>query len=82
MLNYSNHFLEQMQLRSLSIKNVEDALQSPDSIVIEDDLTVYQKMIIESNKPYLLRIFVNEHKQPPVAVTVYKTSKIDKYYSS
>jgi hypothetical protein len=32
-------------------------------------------------KDYLLRAMVNEATDPPVVVTVYRTSKIDKYWS-
>ncbi len=79
MIIYSKHFVQQVELRSISLINVNEALSSPDNTVMEAGLTVYQKIIIENNKLYLLRIFVNEHKQPPLVVTAYKTSKIDKY---
>lgn len=61
------------------MSEVEEALNHPDGITSEDGLTVYQKRIIVDNKLYWLRIFVNEIKDPPVAVTAYKTSKFDKY---
>lgn len=48
-------------------------------LIIEDELMIHQKVIISNNRSYLIRVFVNDKKQPPVAVTVYKTSKIDKY---
>ncbi len=68
-----------MQLRKISMAEIEDGLNHPQQKVSEDQLTVYQKVIRENNKSFLLRIFVNELKQPPMAVTVYKTTKIDKY---
>ncbi len=46
---------------------------------MEDELIIYQKVIVTNNLSYLIRLSVNENKQPPIAVTVYKTSKIDKY---
>jgi len=76
---YSQHALEQMQLRNISVAEVEDILKNPEHVTMEDGLTVYQKRMHTNNKPYLLRIFVNETKQPPVVVTGYKTSKINKY---
>lgn len=79
MIVYSKHFLQQIELRTISLTNVDVTLNNPDDIAMEDGLTVYQKIITENNKRYLLRIFVNEHKQPPLVVTAYKTSKIDKY---
>ncbi len=79
MYRFSKHFLQQMQLRKISMAEIEDGLNHPQQKVSEDQLTVYQKVIRENNKSFLLRIFVNELKQPPMAVTVYKTTKIDKY---
>jgi hypothetical protein len=31
---------------------------------------------------YLLRVVVDEGEQPPVIITVYRTSKIEKYWSA
>ena len=75
----SQHFKDQMQLRNINISEIEEVLNNPQQKLTEDGLTVYQKPVEEKGKQYLLRIFVNELKQPPVAVTVYKTSKITKY---
>ena len=80
MLNFSKHFLEQIQLRNITMPEVEDVLHNPDQKLMEDELTVYQKIIYFDNRSYLLRVFINELKQPPVAVTAYKTSNISKYF--
>ena len=80
MIAYSKHFLEQIALRNILLDNVIEAVNNPDQITSEDGLQVYQKLISENNKNYLLRIFVNVDKEPPSAVTAYKTSKLDKYY--
>lgn len=79
MIAYSKHFLEQIELRGISTDDVNDVVTAPENILIEDGLTVYQKKRSENNKQYWLRIFVNNNKQPPLAVTAYKTSKISKY---
>jgi ribosome biogenesis protein Nip4 len=79
MYQFSKHFLEQIKLRDINIKEVEETLNKPDNIVMEVDLTVYQKIISSNNKTYLLRIFVNELKVPNVLITAYKTSKLNKY---
>ncbi len=79
MHQFSQHSLEQMQLRKIRKEDVENTISNPESVTTEDDLTVYQKLIYENNKTYLLRIFVNEMIQPKVIVTCYKTSKINKY---
>lgn len=80
MITYSNHFLEQIKTRNINEQDIENTFLNPDNIIIEDNLEVYQKIIVTNDKEYLLRIFVNAVKEPPVAVTAYKTSKIIKYY--
>lgn len=61
------------------MQSIEDALTTPLNIIQEDGLRVYQKLYHENKKPYLLRIFVNEKNKPPLVVTAYRTSKINKY---
>ena len=39
---------------------------------------VYQSIVEDGN--YLIRIFVNNKQNPKVVITIYKTSKIKKYY--
>lgn len=46
---------------------------------IEVGITVYQKMIFENSKNYLVRVFINEDKTPPLVITAYKPSKVQKY---
>jgi hypothetical protein len=31
-------------------------------------------------KPYVVRVIVSERKEPPVVVTVYRSSKVAKYW--
>ncbi len=47
--------------------------------IVEDNLTIYQNVIKENDKKYLIRVFVNENKTPPLIITAYKTSSIKKY---
>ena len=76
----SEHALKQINKRSLNIHFIESILDIPDNIVVGDhEIIVYQKVVLENNKPYLYRVFVNICKRPQVIVTVYKTSKIEKY---
>lgn len=77
---FSHHALEQIEIRGLNLVVVEDVLNFPSKVVMEENrVSVYQKLVIESNKEYLYRVFVNTDKKPPMVITVYKTSKIDKY---
>ena len=44
------------------------------------DITCYQSRAEIDGKRYLLRAMVNETVSPHVVVTVYRTSKISKYW--
>jgi len=44
-------------------------------------LTIYQGLFTGYNgKTYLLRVFVNPNFEPVKVITIYKTSKISKYW--
>ena len=78
---FSKHALEQMIIRDVSKDIVMKVLENPDEIKQEDGMSIYQSIIPyldEGN--YLIRVFVNSNKIPYLIVTVYKTSKISKYY--
>lgn len=80
---FSQHALEQMHLRGISRAVVESILIKPDQLKQSGDLTVFQRICTEeSGELFLVRVFVNEKKAPNLVVTVYKTSKIQKYYES
>jgi uncharacterized protein YpmB len=77
---FSKHALEQMRERRINIAIAEKILTSPDQILTENDKKIYQSIVGMEGKNYLIRIFVNNLKQPNLVITVYKTSKISKYY--
>ncbi len=78
---FSKHALEQIGIRQISQSVVEDVLANPDQVLEEDGKRIYQSVILsEKGGNYLIRIFVNVVKQPNVIITVYKTSRINKYY--
>lgn len=76
---FSNHALKQLGSRNIDIETIERILENPDKITEEADKLIYQSLISENNKSYLVRIFVNHLVDPTVIITAYKTSKIDKY---
>lgn len=41
---------------------------------------VFQSRVVADGKQYLVRLVVEDWRQPPVVVTVYRTSKIEKYW--
>jgi hypothetical protein len=75
---FSKHALEQMELRGIEKMEVLRIVHNPMETKTEDGLKVFQALT--ENKEHLIRIFVNEEKNPNLIVTVYKTSKIRKYY--
>jgi hypothetical protein len=80
---FSQHALKQMTLRCISKEIVNNTLLAPDQTIAQDDLMVYQSIFSDQEEQrFLIRVFVNRHKTPPLVVTVYKTSKIEKYYES
>jgi len=77
----SKHAQEELQKRRIPLQVVQFILNRPSQIIEEQDFTIYQGLFISHNKKrYLLRVFVNTTPQPPKVITVYKTSKISKYW--
>ena len=79
---FSKHAIEQAKIRSIPDRFIKEVVENPSNIVDYDEcIKIYQSMI-KLEKPYLLRVFINTCKEPQVIITVYKTSKIEKYYES
>ena len=80
---FSNHAMQQMEIRGISREMVDKVILKPDQRLEQDGLIIYQGFIKEENdQNYLIRVFINFDKDPALVVTVYKTSKIGKYYES
>jgi len=71
-----------MERRCIPLGFVETVLESPQQIVTErGDLKAYQSIIdFGSGKRFLLRAIVNDTLEPANIITVYRTSKITKYW--
>ena len=77
----SNHAKEQMELRHISLEVVMSVLTNPQQILTEEGKKIYQSIInFEEEGNYLVRVFVKAEKDPNNVITVYRTSKIEKYY--
>ena len=82
---FSKHAEEQMQRRGISREDVETIVSQPDQMLANEeseDITIFQSLKNENGQMFLLRVFVNTIKLPNVIVTLYKTTKIQKYYES
>ena len=77
------HLKEQAKEREINIKLIEETLSNPEQIVPEiKGLKVAQKKHLIDDKQYLIRIIFKEEKDLRVGITVYKTSKIKKYWEN
>ena len=84
-LKFSKHAEEQMVRRSLERSIVESVLLKPEQVVMDEndeDIAIYQSIVEDGDILFLYRVFVNTKVQPNVIVTLYKTTKIDKYYEN
>jgi len=79
MAQFSLHCLEQLAKRSITEQTVLGVIQNATEKILIDGVFVYQSIITENGKDYLIRVFVNEDKIPPLIITAYRTSKLDKY---
>jgi hypothetical protein len=79
MYQFSLHSLEQLNKRNITKEMALWVIENATEKSIQEGVTVYQNMILENNKTYLIRVFVNEDKTPPLIITAYKTSKTQKY---
>lgn len=70
---FSKHSLEQMELRNISKDKVVNILKNPDQVIENNETNIFQPVILENEKKYLIRVFVNNNKSPNVIITVYKT---------
>ena len=80
---FTTHALQEMARRNISEAEVTQVLASPEqSETIHEGREVYQARIEQGEPPkeYLLRVFVDIDDTPPSVVTVYRTSKVRKYW--
>ncbi len=80
---FSNHAMEEMQRRKIPISIVEAVLKDPQQILEQSkDITIYQSQLdFDTDKLYLIRVFINTTLDPAIIVTAYRTSQIQKYWS-
>lgn len=80
---FSDHAVAGMTRRDISKEDVRKVLATPEQTeMVRDGRVVYQAKL-EIGKPlktYILRVFVDIDRKPPYIVTVYRTSKVEKYW--
>ena len=80
---FTDHALSEMARRQITEEDVKTVLAKPEQMeMVREERAVYQSRLEMDNPPktYLLRVFVDIDPVPPFVVTVYRTSKIEKYW--
>jgi hypothetical protein len=79
--SFSQHALVEMERRRIPRSLVDSVLEYPQQVVSEAKGTkAYQSQHDFGGKMFLVRVLVDEATKPPRVVTVYRTSKIGKYW--
>lgn len=82
---FSEHAKEQIKFRDIDESLVIQVLNFPQQIYKDEsgkEKLVYQSIFEkQSTEPYLIRVFINSEINPKRVITVYKTSKIKKYWN-
>ena len=79
----TEHAQLEMLRRRIAEQEVARVLSMPEQVLyVSQSRYIYQARIDfgTPSRPYLLRVFVDIDRKPPEVVTVYRTSKIDKYW--
>ena len=69
-----------MKLRHIRKAIVETILENPQQVIKENGHKIYQSIVKMEQTNYLIRIFVVHKNNTNLIKTVYRTSKINKYY--
>jgi hypothetical protein len=78
----SRHARLEMERRGIALDLLEHVLHNPQQIVMETrGKKAYQSIIdFGAGKKFLVRAIVADENDPPVVITIYRTSKIHKYW--
>jgi hypothetical protein len=78
----TDHADAQMSRRGISIDVVRAILRDPEQVIdVRPERVVLQSQVKIDNRRQLVRVFVDVDASPMRVVTVYQTSKIEKYWS-
>jgi Domain of unknown function (DUF4258) len=82
----SRHAEWEMARRGIPPELVQAVMDQPEQRLVDEsraDRWIYQSRLrFEDGKMYLLRVVVDEDEEPPLIITAYRTSKIEKYWSA
>lgn len=79
----SKHARDACVERDIPWSAVESVLDAPEQIVaVEQSKQAYQSRVKMHGEVFLIRVIVGLGTNPPTVVTVYRTRKIAKYWST
>lgn len=79
----TDHARDQMVRRQITEEDVAKVLAAPEQTeTVRKGREIHQSLLQSGEPPktYLLRVFVDIDRIPPEVVTVYRTSKVAKYW--
>ena len=78
----TDHAVQEMERRQIPRQVLDEILAAPQQIVkSRGNRSVYQSQIVFScGRMYLVRVVVDDTVDEPVVLTVYRTSRISKYW--
>lgn len=81
-LTWWEHAKQRIKERKITFELIKQAIENPDQIIKEDKLKIIHKIYNDKkkDKQYLLRIFIKEEPKRIIIRSVYRTSKIKKYW--
>ncbi len=81
-MNYilTKHAQEKLIERKIPTTLVQSVLESPEQVIEEGEMNVYQSRVEIGGRTQLLRVMVNDRTNPTIVITVYPTSQINKYW--
>jgi hypothetical protein len=75
------HAAFEMKRRQITEDQVKYVVESPEqTLTVSHYRKIYQSVLNVEGKSFLFRVFVDTDSRPPEVVTVYRTSKIGKYW--
>lgn len=77
----TEHALFEMQRRKITRELVNKIMKDSEQIVAAyGERKIYQSRITEDHKVWFVRLVIEDWHDPPLVVTVYRTSKLAKYW--
>ena len=79
---FSDHARKEMLRRNITQLQIEEVLQSSEQIIsVNEERSIYQSRLELNQKQYLLKVVGDIRGDLLTVVTIYKTSKVKKYWS-